>query len=91
GVEDIYKALSNLNLSKNNDNYKKRQLSNKKMQNFKFSEKKTLKIEKLLNIDAANFTNSLDKIIFDTNFESSKEENINYQNSNAKNNVDKKN
>ncbi|CAG8775934.1 2239_t:CDS:1, partial [Gigaspora margarita] len=51
----------------------------------------TLKIEELLNLEVADFTNGLSEIIFNTTSESSEEENINVQNNDAENNVDEEN
>ncbi|CAG8684990.1 38_t:CDS:2, partial [Scutellospora calospora] len=65
--------------------------ANNKVQDVEFPEEEVLKIEKLLNLDAADFTNDLGEIVFDTNFESSEEKNVNVQINDAEGNVDEEN
>ncbi|CAG8534270.1 2989_t:CDS:2, partial [Scutellospora calospora] len=89
-AEDLYEALSNMNLSDNND-YNEEQLTSEEVQNVEFLEEEVLKIEELLNLDAADFTNDLDEIVFDTNFESFEEKNINVQINDVKSNIDEEN
>ncbi|CAG8807027.1 12035_t:CDS:1, partial [Cetraspora pellucida] len=88
-AKDLYEALSNINLS-NDNNYHEEQLISK-IQNVKFLDKEALNIKELLNLDVADFINNLDKIVFNTNFESSEEEYSNVQINNAESNIDKKN
>ncbi|CAG8732002.1 24477_t:CDS:2 [Gigaspora margarita] len=73
GIEDLYEALSNINLS-NDDDYKEEEPTSKEVQEVEFPEEEFLKIEVLLNFDVAEFTNDLDKVILDTRLESSEEE-----------------
>ncbi|CAG8684885.1 1035_t:CDS:1, partial [Scutellospora calospora] len=89
-AEDLYEALSNMNLSNNND-YDEEQPASEEVQDVEFPEEEVLKIEELLNLDAADFTNDLGEIVFDTNFESSEEENVNVQINDAESNVDEEN
>ncbi|CAG8801020.1 22143_t:CDS:1 [Cetraspora pellucida] len=83
-VEDLYKALSNMNFL-DNDNYDKKSINEERTVNKRSIDDKNnsilleedmLKIEELLNLDAISFINSLDKIIVDTNFEFFKEKYI---------------
>ncbi|CAG8672542.1 15247_t:CDS:2 [Cetraspora pellucida] len=88
-AEDLYEALSNINLS-DDDDYNKEQPTSE-VQDVEFPEEETLNIEELLNLDAADFTNDLDEIVFNNNFKSSEKKHGNVQINNAKNNVDGEN
>ncbi|CAG8775244.1 27061_t:CDS:1 [Gigaspora margarita] len=89
--DELHEALSNMDLG-DYDNYnKEEQPTNEEVQDDEFLEKEMLKIEKLLNIDVANFTKDLGGIVFTANFESFAEEDRNIQNNDVKSNVDKDN
>ncbi|CAG8805926.1 36507_t:CDS:1, partial [Gigaspora margarita] len=77
--------------SSNNDDYDEKQPASKEEQDVEFLKEEAIKIEELLNLNAANFTNGLGEIVFDTSFEFSKEENINVQINDTESNIDKKN
>ncbi|CAG8855862.1 17001_t:CDS:1, partial [Gigaspora margarita] len=74
----------------NDDDYDKEHPASEEEQDVEFLEEEALKIEELLNLDAANFTNNLGKIVFDTSFEFFEEEN-NVQINNAEDNIDEEN
>ncbi|CAG8795201.1 18448_t:CDS:2, partial [Gigaspora rosea] len=61
------------------------------VQNDEFLEEEMLKIEELLNIDVADFTNDLGEIVFTANFGSFEEEDSNIQNNDVESNVDEDN
>ncbi|CAG8500028.1 33711_t:CDS:10 [Gigaspora margarita] len=69
GVEDLYEALSNVNL----------------IQDIELLEEELLTVEELLNLDTPDFTNDLGEVILDTGFKSSEKKNGNVQNHNTKN------
>ncbi|CAG8546040.1 3194_t:CDS:2 [Dentiscutata heterogama] len=73
------------------DNYEKKEPTSEEVKDVEFLEEESFKIEELLNLDVANFTNDLDKVILDIGFESSKEEDSNIQNYDAENDADKDN
>ncbi|CAG8493242.1 2328_t:CDS:10 [Dentiscutata heterogama] len=72
------------------DDYDEEQTTSE-VQDVEFPEEEALNIEELLNLDAADFTNDLGEIVFNTNFESSEEEHGNVQINDAESNVDEEN
>ncbi|CAG8810448.1 34258_t:CDS:2, partial [Gigaspora margarita] len=73
--DELYKALSNMNLGNYDDYNEEEQPTSEEVQYNEFLEEEMLKIEKLLNINVADFTNGL-------------EEDANIQNNDVKSNVD---
>ncbi|CAG8530887.1 16689_t:CDS:2, partial [Dentiscutata heterogama] len=51
------------------DNYEEEEPTSEEVQDVEFSEEESLKIEELLNLDVANFTNDLGEVILDTGFD----------------------
>ncbi|CAG8798440.1 3697_t:CDS:1, partial [Gigaspora rosea] len=79
---ELYEALSNMNLGNYDDYDEEEQPTSEEVQDDEFPEEELLKIEELLNIDIAEFTNGLGEIVFTANFESFEEKDINIQNNN---------
>ncbi|CAG8835225.1 13104_t:CDS:1, partial [Gigaspora margarita] len=89
--DELHEALSNMNLGNYDDYDEEEQPTSEEVQDDEFPEEETLKIEELLNIDVADFTNDLGEIVFTANFESSEEEDVNIQNNDVESNVDEGN
>ncbi|CAG8783129.1 15926_t:CDS:2, partial [Gigaspora rosea] len=89
--DELHEALFNMNLGDYDDYDKEEQPTSEEVQDDEFPEEETLKIEELLNIDVADFTNGLGEIVFTANFESFEEEDVNIQNNDVESNVDEGN
>ncbi|CAG8819424.1 32776_t:CDS:2, partial [Gigaspora margarita] len=89
--DELYEALSNMNLGDYNNYDEEEQSTSDKVQDDEFLEEEMLKIKELLNIDIADFMNDLGEIVFTANFESFEEEDGNIQNNDVESNVDENN